>query len=104
MEYTEYANITQQQADYLLTKRFERQSMVTWTEIKEVRKVLDLLSLTADELRALRNTVVCLMSGLESSYRFTRNYERYMQLSDTKSGVVACIDQILVDRFGEEVS
>ena len=99
----EYAKITQQQADYLLTKRFERQSIVTWSEIKEVRKVLDLLSLTADELQALRNTVVCLMSGLENSYRETHNYERYLQLNDTKSGVVAVIDQIIVDRFREEV-
>lgn len=98
----EYANITQQQADYLLTKRFERQSVVTWSEIKEVRKVLDLLSLTEGELQALRNTVVCLMSGLENSYRETRNYERYLQLNDTKSGVIAVIDQIIVDRFREE--
>ena len=99
----EFATITTDQYDWLITLRFERRGMVNWSEIKEVRKVLDLLSFDAGELRAMRNTVVRLLSMLESSYIDGGDPEGYWRTSDTKSGVVACIDQILLHRFGEEV-
>jgi hypothetical protein len=98
-----FATITTDQYEWLLSKKFEREGMVMGHEIHEVRKVLNLLSFDVDELRAMRNTVVRLLSMLEASYIDGRQYKDYMRVNDTKSGVVACIDQLIIDRFGEEV-
>lgn len=89
-----FAQISAKQLGYLMTLGIG-DMIITRAQIVEVRHSLELMDKSAEELQAIRNTVVRYYASLSSTAREMHDMDMFFAVHNTMSGVTAVIDQLM---------
>lgn len=90
----EFAELDDKQVDYILGAQFKRR-YITHLEIKQVNESLGLDGRSADELHAIRNSVVSLLADASSEARSDEDWAAFDRLHNNMMAITAVIDDKL---------
>lgn len=89
-----FADLTIEQVAYLISADIHPY-IVSYNKMREIEETFDLYDKDAEDLTAIRNSVVDTLGTLTSKAIERHNVELYEQLQANMSGITATIDHIM---------